>query len=260
MVCRCKPGSWLTLLAPAGETKRITEPIAAASGCLWSLAMCEGAVAEDNRFMTYKTRKTASQKLSGIGFVVALHAIGIYFVASGLAHQAVQEIMGPIETKVIEEAKPKQEELPPPPPKLQTPPPYVPPPDLDVAMDAPPPSTNSTAIAAVTKNVAPPAPPAPDTEPRLDPKWRGNKIPDSAYPPTSVRLCEQGDAVLTFLVQTDGRIGEVRLDKSTGFQRIDEFGVDYIQKNWRFLPGMKEGKPITSWKTMRIVFKITGCK
>ena len=226
-----------------------------------SLGYSEGVVAEDNRFMTYKSRKTATQQLSALGFVVALHVVGVYFVASGLAREAVEQIVGPIETKIIEEAKPKQEELPPPPPKLQTPPPYVPPPDLDIAMEAPPPSTNTTAIAAVTNKPAPPPPPpVPDAEPKLDPKWRGNKIPDSAYPPASVRLCEQGDAVLTFLVQADGRIGEVRLDKSTGFQRIDEFGTQYIQKNWRFLPGTKDGKPIASWKTMRIVFKITGCK
>lgn len=224
-----------------------------------SLATGEGAVAEDNRFMTYKSRKTASQKIGGLAFVVGLHVVGIYFVASGLARQAVEQVVGPIETKVIEEAKPKQEELPPPPPKLQTPPPYVPPPDIDVAMEAAP--SNSHAIVAVTKVKAPPPPPRPDTEPKLDPHWRGNQIPDSAYPSISVRLCEQGDAVLTFLVGTDGRIeGDVRLDKSSGYERIDNFGMDYIKRHWRFIPAMRDGKPMAAWKTMRIVFRINGCR
>lgn len=229
---------------------------------MWSTSQCEGVVAEDNRFMTYKSRKTASQQLIGIGFVVALHIVAIYFVSSGLAHQAVETVMGPIETKVIEEAKPKQEELPPPPPKLQTPPPYVPPPDLDVAIEAP--VTESHAIAAVTNKPAPQpaaAPPAPDVEPRFDPKWRKNGIPESAYPPSAIRSCQQGEAVVSLLIQTDGRVADAKLEKGTGFQILDDFGLSYTKENWRLLPAMKDGKPIAAWKTVKLVFKITkGCK
>lgn len=212
--------------------------------------------------MTYKSRKTASQQLTGIGFVVGLHVLAIYFVATGLAHQAVEAVMGPIETKVIEEAKPKQEELPPPPPKLQTPPPYVPPPDLDVAIEAPPPSANTTAIQTVTNKAAPPPPPpAADVEAKMDPKWRKNGIPESAYPPSAIRSCQQGEAIVSLLVQADGRVGDAKLEKGTGFQILDDFGLAYTKENWRFLPATKDGKPIATWKTMKLVFKITkGCK
>jgi protein TonB len=207
--------------------------------------------------MTYKSRKTTSQQLTGIGFVVALHIIAIYFVASGLAHQAVETVMGPIETKVIEEAKPKQEELPPPPPKLQTPPPYVPPPDLDVAIDAP--VTESHAIAAVTNKPAPQpvaAPAVPDVEPRFDPKGRFNAFPESEYPSASRRLGEEGQVIIAILVQTDNSIGDIKVQKSSGFQHLDDAAVDYYRRRGKFLAAIKDGKPIAAWKTLQVTFKL----
>ena len=208
--------------------------------------------------MTYKSRKTASQQLTGIGFVVGLHLIGIYMVASGLAHQAVDTMMGPIETKVIEEAKPKQEELPPPPPKLQTPPPYVPPPDLDVAIEAPPP-TATTAISNVSSKPAPAvqaAPAVPDTEPRLDPRNRRNQITDADYPSQSIRLREEGVPVVYIWVLEDGSVGEVKLLQSCGMERLDEAAIKLV-KRFRYSPAIKDGKPIAAWKTQPVTFKLT---
>lgn len=211
--------------------------------------------------MTYKSRKSASQQLTGLGFVVILHIIAIYAVASGLAHKAVETVMGPIETKIIEEAKPKSEDLPPPPPKLQTPPPYVPPPDLDVAIDAPPPAANTTAIAAVQttqKVVAPPPPPAAaDVAPRFDPKAaRANAFPDSEYPDQSRRLNEEGDVIISLLVGTDGKVTDGKIEKSSGFDRLDKAALDYYLRRGRFLPGIKDGQPIAAWKSIKVTFKL----
>lgn len=210
--------------------------------------------------MTYKSRKTASQQLTGIGFVVGLHLIGIYVVASGLAHQAVETVMGPIETKVIEEAKPKQDELPPPPPKLQTPPPYVPPPDLDIAIEAPPPSnTPSTAIATVTNAkpvAAPPAPAVPDVEAKFDPRGRYNAFPDSEYPSQSRRLNEEGKVIISILVQPDNSVGDVKVVQSSGFERLDAAAVEWYRKRGRFMAAVKDGQPIAAWKTITVNFQL----
>lgn len=167
--------------------------------------------------------------------------------------------MGPIETKVLEEAKPKQEELPPPPPKLQTPPPYVPPPDLDVAIEAPPASAPTTAITNVSKEhtpVAPVAPPAPDVEPRFDPRGRNNAFPDSEYPSQSRRLGEEGQVTIAILVQADNSVGDVKVVQSSGFERLDEAAMEWYRKRGRFLAGMKDGKPLAAWKTLVVTFKL----
>ncbi len=210
--------------------------------------------------MTYKSRKTASQQLTGIGLVVGLHLIGIYAVATGLAHQAVETVMGPIETKVIEEVKPQAEELPPPPPKLQTPPPYVPPPDLDVAIETPPPSsTPTTAISNVSAKptpAAPPPPAVPDSEARLDPRNRRNQVTEADYPTQSVRLREEGAPVLSIYVLEDGTVGDAKLLQSCGIERLDKAALQLV-KRFKYAPAIKDGKPIAAWKSQTITFKLT---
>jgi periplasmic protein TonB len=224
---------------------------------VWSPSLSGGVVSEDYRFMTYNSRKTVPQQLSGLGFVILLHIIVIYIVASGLGHQAVEKIMGPIETRVIEEAKKQTEEPPPPPPKIETPPPFVPPPDMEIAAE---PTPDTTAIRAVqsTKPVAAPTPqPAPTAEvaPRNDPR-RPNTIPESAYPPQSRRSGEEGEVILNVLVLETGKVGEVKIEKSSGFERLDEAAVNYVQRNWRYLPGTRDGKPVSMWKAVKVTWKV----
>lgn len=209
--------------------------------------------------MTYKTRKTASQQFSGIVFVVFIHVAVVYVIASGLGHQAVQAVMGPIETKVIEEAKKPQEELPPPPPKLESPPPYVPPPDILLAAE--PAAAPTNAIHNVTDVKAPPpppaAPPAPDVEPRFNPKGRRNAPSEDDYPPVSRRLGEEGNVILAILINTDGSIGEVRMEKSSGFQKLDDAAVEFYKSGKaKFLPATKGGQPIAAWKTLQVTWKL----
>jgi protein TonB len=208
--------------------------------------------------MTYKSRKSASQQLSGLGFVVLLHIVAIYAVASGLAHKAVESVMGPIETKVIEEAKPKQEELPPPPPKLQTPPPYVPPPDLDVAIEAPPP-TASHAITAVTtqKTVAPAPAPVADVAAGFDPKYaRINAFPESEYPDQSRRLGEEGEVIISVLVGPDTKVTDGKIEKSSGFERLDKVALEYYMRRGKFRAAIKDGQPIAAWKSIKVTFNL----
>src|SRR5690606_5908880 len=209
--------------------------------------------------MTYKSRKSASQQLGGLGFVVILHVVAIYFVASGLVHKAVTTVMGPIETKVIEEAKPKQEELPPPPPKLQTPPPYVPPPDFDVAIEAPAQTAPTTAITSVTQQkpvAAPPPPPVADVAPRFDPRARANAFPESEYPDQSRRLGEEGEVIISLLVGADGKITDGRIEKSSGYERLNKAALDYYMRRGRFLPATKAGQPIAAWKSIKVTFNL----
>src|ERR1700754_1646108 len=90
------------------------------------------APAQDSTFLTRR----------GFVFIliVALH-LGMYYVLnSGLSKHLVDVVLGPIETRMIEEAPKTDEPPPPPPPKIETPPPFVPPPEVDIAItpDAPP--------------------------------------------------------------------------------------------------------------------------
>ncbi len=79
---------------------------------------------------------------------VLIHVFFFWILASGLGAKMVQTVMGPVETKMIEELPDDDKEPPPPPPDIEQPPPYVPPPEVsvDLAIDTGP----TTAISNAT--------------------------------------------------------------------------------------------------------------
>ena len=83
---------------------------------------------------------TDSSFLTRRGFVfvliIALHGGMYYVLNSGLSQHLVDVVLGPIETRMIEEAPNTDEPPPPPPPKIETPPPFVPPPEVAIELPA----------------------------------------------------------------------------------------------------------------------------
>jgi protein TonB len=202
--------------------------------------------------MTYNTRKTVPQRLSGLFVVAFLHVIAIYLVASGLTQSAVEKVFVPIETRVIEDQQKKVDEAPPPPPKIETPPPFVPPPDMVIAPEMT--TAPSHAITNVTtKKGPPPPPPRPDVAPRSDPRHPVSQPP---YPSASQRLGEEGVVILSLYVLENGRVGEARVEKSSGFERLDDAAVRHAKSRWRLLPGTLNGKPHAAWMQIAVRFQL----
>jgi protein TonB len=63
------------------------------------------------------------------------------------------------------------------------------------------------------------------------------------YPRRSRRLREQGTVLLEMLVLADGRVTELRVNTSSGFERLDQAALDAVQ-SWRFLPAQRGGEAI----------------
>ncbi len=190
--------------------------------------------------------------------IVALHA-GMYGVLnSGLSQHLVDVVLGPIETRMIEEAPDTDEPPPPPPPKIETPPPFVPPPE--VSIELPTETTQSTAIQTVT-NVRPTAPPPPvpqATVPRTAPRSDTRRpLSQPEYPPSSRRAGEAGTVILEVYVLETGRVGEARVKQSSGFPRLDEAAVREVKRSWRLVPGTENGKPVPMWGQFAVTFKLT---
>ena len=99
-----------------------------------------------------------SKRTLAFVLVVIIHALFFWVLASGLGAKMVQTVMGPVETKIIEELPDEENEPPPPPPDIEQPPPYVPPPEvsIDLAVE----TANTTAISGATSErpVAQPPP------------------------------------------------------------------------------------------------------
>lgn len=204
-----------------------------------------------------------SKRMAAFALVVVIHVLFVWVLASGLGKKVVEVVLGPVETRMIEELPDQDDEPPPPPPEIETPPPYVPPPEIaiEIPMDTGP----STAISNVTSErpVAAPPPPAPKPVERQVVKTppstqgRGARITQPEYPPSSRRAGEEGTVQLQVYVLESGRAGEVKVARSSGFPKLDEAAVKEVQRNWRFVPGKEDGKPVSMWHTFAVTFRLT---
>lgn len=209
------------------------------------------APADDSSFFTRR----------GLVFavIVLLHFGMFWLLNSGLSHQIIDVVLGPIETRMIEEAPDNEEPPPPPPPKIETPPPFVPPPEIAIEIPADAPANTAIQTAVNTRpTVAPPiaAPPAPTarTAPRSDTR---RPLTQPEYPPSSRRAGEAGTVILEVYVLENGRVGEARVKQSSGFPRLDEAAVREVKRSWRLVPGTENGKPVPMWGQFAVTFKLT---
>jgi protein TonB len=181
-----------------------------------------------------------------------------WLLNSGLSHQIIDVVLGPIETRMIEEAPEQDEPPPPPPPKIETPPPFVPPPEIDISIapDAPP--TKAIQQTTAVRPTAPPPPVAAPAVPRTAPKSDSRRpLTQPEYPPSSRRAGEAGTVILEVYVLENGRVGEAKVKQSSGFPRLDEAAVREVKRSWRLVPGTENGKPVPMWGQFAVTFKLT---
>lgn len=199
-----------------------------------------------------------------VASIVLLHVSALWALQSGLLRKAV-EIIVPAQmlSEFIEMPAPKSQ--PParspqpvqPPqvkPKTATPPPApapapmpqavadaTPAPNAPVGVLMPPaPLAAVTAVAVVSAPepvAAAPAPPKMEL-PSSDADYLQNPRP--VYPPMSKRLGEQGQAIHSVLIGTDGLPQGARLIKSSGFDRLDQAAYNAVM-SWRYVPGKRNG-------------------
>jgi len=203
--------------------------------------------------MSYNAKKTTGERSTGFIVVVVFHALLFWGLANGLAQNAVKKLDQILETKVVEEEKPiEKEPPPPPPPETKLPPPdFVPPPSLDFVPDAPAPA----AIQNVQREVAKPIE-SPVTKPRMPKK--GLSQPE--YPSASIRLGEEGATTLQMYLDETGKVVQATVKESSGSERLDEAGVKWALRNWKFEPCLQGEKPVACWHSMKYVWKIQDAK
>ena len=226
-----------------------------------------------------KYQRAPIRNVVGFGIVVVMHLVVGWALLTGLARKVVDVIVAPVETKIIEERSrppPPPETPPPPPPEFAPPPPpaFVPPPEVRIA--APPPTAPTiTAITAVpppapvtispvlptapavpNAPVARLAPPAPArTAPSLD----FNRCEKPTYDAATTRAGVMGTVVVSYVMDTDGRISETRIEHSAGSTRehkmLDRMTLDAITR-CHGEPGTVDGKPEKLRGAVEYVWKL----
>jgi protein TonB len=206
--------------------------------------------------------KDPTSKFVGIGFVIGLHVLIVYALASGLAHQMVEVMKSPLETKIIKEEKPPDEDTPPPPPPpklVAPPPPYIPPPEISIQQ-----TQSVNAITAVQKEVVVPKP-APTPQVAVvappvhvpagtDPNKYCPRKPD--YPSLSKRNSEEGTVILEFLIGDDGSVKDSKVVQSSGHTRLDEAARSGLSSYCHFKPATDDGKPVQTWQQLKYTWRL----
>ena len=193
--------------------------------------------------MSYHSKKSFAQRFSGLIFVVLLHVGALIALIIGLKPKNDAVIVENVKVETVEEQQEKVEPPPPPPPDYIPPPPdFAPPPSFNVAADAPAPVNAITTTQ--TKPVEAPPPPPKAPTPAKPPK-KGLSRPD--YPSESKKLGEEGVVGLALYLNEDGKVQEARVDKTSGFPRLDEAATKHAMRSWKFEPCTEGDKPVACW-------------
>jgi protein TonB len=98
----------------------------------------------------------------------------------------------------------------------------------------------------------------PSAEP-VPPKFSANylKNPAPDYPAISRRLGERGRVLLRVLVSPEGRSEQVEIDRSSGYQRLDQAAQNAVRK-WQFVPARQGDNTVRAWVIVPIVFTLKG--
>ena len=88
---------------------------------------------------------------------------------------------------------------------------------------------------------------------RADPRY---PLTQPMYPPTDQRLGNQGSVDIEIYVLPNGRVGDARVLRSSGFERLDQSALDEARRRWRMLPATRDGEPVAQWHSLRVVFKL----
>src|SRR5437762_2642456 len=207
--------------------------------------------------MSYAHPRSQSRRLTGMVITVALHIALIYALIHGLARKIVEVVVPPLETKIIAEVKPPQpEKPPPPPPKLATPPPpFIPPPEVNIQI----PIQQAPTITAVAPT-PPPAPVAITPTPAPAPVTTAPVVLASScekpeYPPSARRANETGTVLLSFLIDTNGRVLDSKVERSSGSRRLDEAARAGLEL-CTFRPATAGGQPTRAWARIEYVWRL----
>jgi protein TonB len=194
-----------------------------------------------------------------MGLVAAVHVAALYLIASSLG----------IVPGVAVEPKRVIAEFLPDPPRAEDPPPVIRDPALtkpDVLVPFPDDPTFEADIAtdSITARRAEldaiPIGPGSATVvpddivgPRSDPR---HPLTQPPYPASYIRQGIEGNVDVEIYVQPNGRIGDARVVRSSGYELFDRAALDEARRSWRMLPATRNGEPFAQWYRLRVVFKL----
>jgi len=75
------------------------------------------------------------------------------------------------------------------------------------------------------------------------------------YPESARRTGIEGTALLKFLVQADGGVASVTIERSSGHADLDHAAVQAIRR-WRFEPARRDRRAVAAWAVLPVEFRL----
>ncbi|MFT4645060.1 MAG: protein TonB [Planctomycetota bacterium] len=77
------------------------------------------------------------------------------------------------------------------------------------------------------------------------------------YPQKAINADAEGKVYIRFVVQKNGKVKDVRLLRSSGYEILDDVAFKHIKKMPKFAkPGYQRGKPVKVQYNIPIIFKL----
>lgn len=89
-------------------------------------------------------------------------------------------------------------------------------------------------------------------EPEVDARF---PFTEPEYPVSEIRQGHEGVVLLALQILPNGRVGAVRIDKSSGYLKLDESAAREARR-WRMKPGTSDGTAMPMWKRVPIKFRL----
>jgi protein TonB len=199
--------------------------------------------------------------LGRMGVVAALHVAVVFLIARSLG--IVPPILQPQRIEVTSVDQPDVRDDPPPDiaPHFVDPDIHFPPPE-DAAPELPP-QTDGVSAKAITDVLpivdGPGTPEIPGliVNARQDAR---HPLSQPRYPLPDIREENEGNADVEVYVLPNGRVGDARIARSSGFERLDQSALDEAKRNWRLVPATRDGVPFAQWYKVRVTFKLTNAR
>jgi TonB family protein len=85
------------------------------------------------------------------------------------------------------------------------------------------------------------------------PKHKENHLP--RYPKLARKRGYEGRTVLRVEVLGNGKVGQIKIASSSGFEVLDKVALESV-RDWTFFPGTKNGKPTRQWVMVPVRFSL----
>ena len=209
--------------------------------------------------MIARTAERRFGALGRMGLVAAIHVAALYMIARSLGIVPALTLEPKRVVAEVLPAEQPQEDPPPLPrePDLVQQNVLVPAPD-DLAVEN---DTVNDAITAERRRIdeIPIGPGTAVVEPdtlvnvRNDPR---HPLTQPPYPASYIRQGIEGNVDVEIFVQPNGRVGDARVVRSSGYDLFDRAALEEARRSWRMLPATRNGEPYAQWYRLRVVFKL----